>query len=98
MISSLESSLEQKYSELKQAIENLQDTKAKHVESISELTNEVDTLKLEIKRQKLNIQINETRLANKDDELIKTHAVINTLNQNVLFGEVKESELKQAIL
>jgi hypothetical protein len=84
------SGLEQKDSELNQAIENLQNTKAKHVEL-------VDTLKLEMLRQKKIIQINETRLTNKDDEMLKTHSVMDKLSQNVLIGEVRESELKQAV-
>ena len=54
-------------------------------------------MKLEIFRQKKIIQINETRLTNKDDEILKTHAVIDKLNQDVLIGEVRESELKQAV-
>ena len=37
------------------------------------------------------------RLASKDDELIKTHSVIDELNKDVTSNKVKESELKQAV-
>ena len=55
LISNLEqykSSLEQKDSELNQAIESLQNTNARHVELVSELKNKLNTLKLEILRKK----------------------------------------------
>jgi chromosome segregation ATPase len=90
-------SVEQKDSELMQSLENFEVTKTKYVESINELTNEVNTLKLELKRQKRNLQINETRLASKDDELIKTHSVIDKLNKDITTNKVKENELKQAV-
>ena len=81
---------------MKHTIESFQVTKAKYVESNGELTNQVNSFKLEVKRQKQNILINEARLASKDEELIKTHSVIDKLTQDVLSVEVKESELKQA--
>ena len=43
----------------------------------------MNTLKLELKKQKLNLKINEVRLASKDDELIKTHSVIDKLNKDI---------------
>ena len=82
---------------MKQSQENILVTKTNYVESISEMTNEVNTLKLELKKQKQNLQINEVRLASKDDELIKTHSVIDELNKDITSNKVKESELKQAV-
>ena len=51
----------------------------------------MNTLKLELKKQKQNW------LASKDDELIKTHSVIDELNKDITSNKVKESELKQAV-
>ena len=82
---------------MRQSLENFGVTKTNYVESISELTNEVNTLKLELKRQKQSLQINETRLASKDDELIKTHSVIDKLNKDITSNKVKENELKQEV-
>ena len=50
-----------------------------------------------MKRQQQNIKINEARLASKDNELIKTHSVIDKLNQEVSAATIKESELKKVV-
>ena len=50
-----------------------------------------------MKRQQQNLKINEARLASKDNELIKTHSVIDKLNQEVLAATIKESELKKVV-
>jgi hypothetical protein len=36
-------------------------------------------------------------LASKDNELIKTHSVIDKLNKEVLAATIKESELKKVV-
>ena len=92
-----ETNLQLKDSELKKALENTEVTKVKDAKSISEMSNEVNTLNLEVKRQQQNIKINEARLASKDNELIKTHSVIDKLNQEVLAATIKESELKKVV-
>ena len=81
-----ETSLKLKDSELKPAIENIQVTK-----SVSWVK------KLRVKNQHKSIQVNEARLASKDNELIKTHSVIYKLNTEVLTVTIKESELKTAV-
>ena len=45
----------------------------------------------------MSIKINEARLESKDNELIKTHSVIDKLKQEVLTVTVKESESKIAV-
>ena len=50
-----------------------------------------------MKRQQQNIKINEAILASKDNELIKTHSVIDKLNQEVSAATIKESELKKVV-
>ena len=65
--------------------------KCNHGQLISELTNHGNTLKLEVRRQKQNIQMNEARLASKDDELIKTHSEIDKLNKYITSVEVEEN-------
>ena len=49
-----------------------------------------------MKKQHNSIQINEARLASKDNELIKTHSVIDKLNKEELTVTIRESELKSA--
>ena len=88
--------LKLKDSEVRQAKEIIQVKETTGVESISELSKEVNNLKLEVKRQKHIIHISEVRLKSKDDELIKTHSVIDKLNQDVMLVTVKENKLKQA--
>ena len=84
-------------SALKQALENTELIKLKDAKSISGLRHEVNTLKLEVKRQQYNIKSNEGRLASKDNELIKNHSVIDKLNQDVSAATIKESELKKVV-
>ena len=49
-----------------------------------------------MKKQHNSIQINEARLASKDNELIITPSVIDKLNKEVLTVTIKENELKTA--
>ena len=88
-----EDNLKLKNNELKKAIEKIGVLKNEKVEALSKFNSAAETLKLKVKQLETKMEINNARLASKDNEIIKDHHVIDTKDKEF---RLKETELREA--